>query len=98
MSQMQEEVSRKEIYTYEAPWTTYAMAWCRRSEGKFRMAVGSYKEEYSNQVHIIQLQKDDRGNGDFKKLCEFEHPYPATKVSFYVYFIVINSFLCLIFN
>jgi hypothetical protein len=41
---------RKEIYTYEAPWTTYSMAFCRREasdsdmlhQGKFKLAVGSY--------------------------------------------------------
>ena len=76
------ETNRKEIYTYEAPWTAYAMGWCRRADGKFRMAVGSYKEEYSNQVHVIQLQRDEKGNGNFVQLCEFDHPYPATKVMF----------------
>jgi WD repeat-containing protein 68 len=57
-----DEVNRKEIYTYEAPWMTYSMAWCRRGESGFRMAVGSYKEEYSNQIHIIQLQHQVGGN------------------------------------
>ena len=71
---------RKEIYTYNAPWTTYTMAWCRSPERKCQMAVGSYIEEYSNQFQIIELQKDDEGNGKFNKLCQFEHPYPATKV------------------
>lgn len=56
------------------------MGWCRRPDGRFRMAVGSYKEEYSNQVQIIQLQRDEAGNGVFKHQSEFEHPYPATKV------------------
>lgn len=46
------------------------------------MAVGSYKEEYSNQVFLIQLQKDEFENGQFIKICEFDHPYPATKVMF----------------
>lgn len=71
---------RKEIYTYNAPWITYTMAWCRSPERKCQMAVGSYIEEYSNQFQIIELQKDESGNGKFNKLCQFEHPYPATKV------------------
>lgn len=71
---------RKEIYTYQAPWITYTMAWCRRPERKFQMVVGSYIEEYANQFQIIQLQKDESGNGHFQKLSQFEHPYPATKV------------------
>lgn len=75
---------RKEIYTYTAPWTTYSLAWCMRpSTGKFKMAVGSYVEEYSNQFHIIQLQKEEEaGVGEFKKVSQFDHPYPATKVMF----------------
>lgn len=72
----------KEIYTYETPWTAYAMAWCRRpgEDSKFKMAVGSYKEEYSNLLQIIQLQKDHNGVRRFRKLCEIDHPYPPTKV------------------
>eukprot|EP00286_Rhodomonas_abbreviata_P000076 CAMPEP_0181288472 /NCGR_PEP_ID=MMETSP1101-20121128/349_1 /TAXON_ID=46948 /ORGANISM="Rhodomonas abbreviata, Strain Caron Lab Isolate" /LENGTH=338 /DNA_ID=CAMNT_0023392593 /DNA_START=131 /DNA_END=1147 /DNA_ORIENTATION=- len=71
---------KKEIYTYNAPWTTYTMGWCRSNERKYQLAVGSYIEEYSNQIQIIELQKDDQGNGQFNKLCQFEHPYPPTKV------------------
>ena len=45
---------KKEIYTYEAPWHTYAIAWSNRRElGKgFRLAVGSFKLEYSNVVNV----------------------------------------------
>ena len=77
-----EEQTKKEIYTYETAYTIYAMAWCRRIGGSFRMAIGSYKEEYSNQVQIVQLNRDEGGSGTFKKLCEVDHPYPATKVLF----------------
>ena len=47
---------RKEIYTYQAPWTVYAMAWSRRQESgtQFRLAIGSYVEQYSNLVHIVK--------------------------------------------
>lgn len=71
---------KKEIYSYKAPWTAYTMAWCRNTDGRFKMAVGSFMEEYSNQIQIIQLQKDSNSNSVFRKLCSFEHPYPATKV------------------
>lgn len=72
----------KEIYTYDTPWTAYAMAWCRRQseDAKFKMAIGSYKEEYSNQLHIIQLVREQSGLRKFRKLCEIDHPYPPTKV------------------
>lgn len=57
------------------------MGWCRRPEQRFRLAVGSFKEEYSNQVHIIQKTPDDEyGNSSFVRICEFQHPYPPTKL------------------
>jgi len=52
---------RKEIYTYTAPWTVYSMSWSKRGDGlsKFRMAIGSFREEYSNEVKLIQLVPRD---------------------------------------
>jgi len=71
---------RKEIFTYEAPWTIYTMAWRRRPEGRFQIALGSFLEEYANQFQIVTLIKDEvTGDGVFKKLAQFDHPYPATK-------------------
>lgn len=78
---------RKEIYTYTAPWTVYSMAWRRRPEGRFQLALGSFIEEYANQFHIVQLHRDN-GNDEapvtsnFTQLGQFDHPYPATKVMF----------------
>ena len=82
------DTSRKEIYTYQAPWTAYSMSWCPRTDdmSRFKIAIGSYKEEYSNRLSVIQLQsmQSNKGDGEvvrsFVKLCEVEHPYPATKV------------------
>ena len=87
---MSQENKRKEIFTYKCPWTAYSLAWCQRTEErhKLKLAVGSYKEEYSNQILIIQLKypvgtkegPDKDGEQYFEKLCEVEHPYPATKI------------------
>lgn len=81
------ESKKKEIYTYKVPWTAYCLAWCRRQDDKFKMAVGSYKEEYSNKIQIIQRDNnsisddgDDTSTGKFVQLSEYEHPYPATKI------------------
>lgn len=76
------EPKRKEIYTYDAPWTTYSLSWCRATSQReqFRLAVGSFKEEYSNQISIIQLHRSDDRVGEFKHLSSFDHPYPATKI------------------
>lgn len=41
---------RKEIYKYEAPWTVYAMNWSVRPDKRFRLALGSFVEEYNNKV------------------------------------------------
>lgn len=44
------DVKRRGIYTYEAPWTIYGMNWSVRADNKFRLAVGSFIEEYRNRV------------------------------------------------
>ena len=71
------------------------MAWCQKVDesNSLKLAVGSYKEEYSNKLLIIQLLGKDKAENDgkydtigdepeqkFIKKCEIEHPYPATKV------------------
>lgn len=43
---------RKEIYKYNAPWTVYGMNWSVRPDKKFRLALGSFIEEYSNKVSL----------------------------------------------
>lgn len=40
----------KEIYKYEAPWTVHAMNWTVRPDKRFRLALGSFVEEYNNKV------------------------------------------------
>lgn len=48
---------RKEIYKYEAPWTVYAMNWSVRPDKRFRLALGSFVEEYNNKVkHFIFIK------------------------------------------
>lgn len=72
-----EQKKKKEIYTYELPWTGNALSWSVRKDQPYRLAVASYLEEYQNRVHILQL--DDNAN-DLVKKSEFDHPYPATKI------------------
>lgn len=47
---------RKEIYKYEAPWTVYAMNWSVRPDKRFRLALGSFVEEYNNKVSCTGTQ------------------------------------------
>lgn len=71
------EKRRKEIYTYQAPWTVYGLNWSCRPDQKFRLAIGSFIEEYCNKVQIIQLDED---KGEFVAHHTFDHPYPTTKI------------------
>lgn len=43
---------KKEIYTYEAKWLVYGMNWSVRPQEKFRLAIGSFVEEYNNKVCV----------------------------------------------
>ena len=73
----QGESKKKEIYKYLAPWTVYAMNWSVRHDKRFRIAIGSFIEDYRNKVQIIQL---DEERGEFVLKAAFEHPYPPTKI------------------
>lgn len=49
---------RKEIYKYLAPWPLYSMNWSVRPDKRFRLALGSFVEEYNNKVQIVSLDED----------------------------------------
>lgn len=53
---------RKEIYKYEAPWTVYAMNWSVRPDKRFRLALGSFVEEYNNKVRSVETAIQQRAN------------------------------------
>lgn len=44
----QDDARKKEIYTYQAPWLIYGMNWSVRPDKKFRLALGSFLEDYTN--------------------------------------------------
>lgn len=70
-------VKKKEIYSYHAPWLIYGMNWSVRADKRFRLAIGSFEEEYTNTVRIVQLDPDKQC---FVETGEFDHPYPTTKI------------------
>jgi len=70
---------KKEIYTFQAPWLIYGMNWSVRQDKKFRLAIGSFLEEYTNRVEIVQLNEE---SGEFVAKGGFDHPYPTTKIMF----------------
>ena len=41
---------KKEIYKYVAPWTVFAMNWSMRLDKRWRLAIGSFIEDYTNKV------------------------------------------------
>jgi DDB1- and CUL4-associated factor 7 len=71
---------KKEMYKYEAPWLVYAMNWSERPDKPYRLAIGSFLEDFTNRVSIIELDDTDDAQGSFKKKATFEHPYPPTKI------------------
>ncbi|CAG5107518.1 Oidioi.mRNA.OKI2018_I69.chr1.g3365.t2.cds [Oikopleura dioica] len=72
--------NRREIYCYESPWPLFSMGWCQRptEDGAFRLAVGSFIEEYSNKVKILNLDPNVRT--EFEEESTIDHPYPCTKI------------------
>ncbi|CAG2174178.1 unnamed protein product [Oppiella nova] len=71
------QTKRKEIYKYEAQWTVYSMNWSVRPDKRFRLALGSFIEEYNNKVQIVAL---DEESSEFCAVSTFDHPYPTTKI------------------
>ena len=73
---------RKEIYTYKAPWPIFSLSWSRRHDptSQFRLAIGSYLEQYSNVVSIIKKNPTSDSNEALYQAAEFDHPYPCTKI------------------
>lgn len=50
---------------------------------QFRLAIGSYVEQYSNAVQIVKKRPADNSmalESQLYKACEFDHPYPCTKI------------------
>lgn len=49
---------RAEIYTYESSNPVFAMNWSVRRDKKFRLAIGSYLEQYENRIEIIHCKSE----------------------------------------
>jgi len=71
---------KREIYTYVAPWNVYGMGWSERTadQYKFRFALGSFVEEYTNKVDLVQYNEE---KDEFVRVGGFDHPYPTTKIA-----------------
>ena len=71
---------RAEIYTYNAKDMIFSLAWSVRKDKKFRLAAGSFVEEYQNKVEILYLDETKGEFGLSEPALSFSHPFPATKV------------------
>eukprot|EP00730_Choanoeca_flexa_P016269 TRINITY_DN7654_c0_g1_i1.p1 TRINITY_DN7654_c0_g1~~TRINITY_DN7654_c0_g1_i1.p1 ORF type:complete len:345 (+),score=58.53 TRINITY_DN7654_c0_g1_i1:150-1184(+) len=67
----------KEVYRYKAPWPIYSLNWSRKDNKPFRAAIGSFVEQYSNKIRIIQLNEETQ---ELEMYSQVDHPYPATKI------------------
>ena len=57
------------------------MAWSYRKAHSFRLALGSFVEDYANQVDLVELVHDDATDDwKFERVGGFDHPYPTTKI------------------
>lgn len=72
---------KKEIYTYESPWTIYAMSLSPAvnpsHSSNFRVALGSFEFKTKNKIEILER---DGESGDFTSIVSFPHDYPATNL------------------
>jgi WD repeat-containing protein 68 len=69
--------TKHEQFSYVAPWQVNQISWSVRPDRPFRLALGSFVEEYSNKVQVVHLDKE---SGAFVVDAELDHPYPATKL------------------
>jgi len=72
-------IDKKEIHTYDAPWTVYGLSASNAPTPgvAFRLAMGSFIEEYCNRIKIVEIDED---TAEFIEKAQFDHPYPATKI------------------
>jgi len=73
----EEGAQSAELVRYKAPWPLYGMNWSQKQDRPFRLAIGSFVEEYCNKVRIVELNKEKTA---FKEHSTFDHSYPTTKI------------------
>lgn len=73
---MSSNSNHAEALEYQAKSSLYSLAWSYRQDRPPRLAVGTFIDEYSNNVQIIQHNPESL---DF--VSSFDHAYPTTKVA-----------------
>lgn len=79
---MQSLEKKPGVYTYVAQWPICSLAWSVRHDKNARLAIGSYLEDYSNKVELVQF---NHATSDFTtdSRLVFDHPYAATNLMFF---------------
>jgi len=67
------------LYTFQAPWLVYGLAWCNRVNNPFSLALSSFIESCNNKIVLVQL---DEKTEELHQVAQVDHPYPASKVAF----------------
>lgn len=62
-------------HVYETQWPAFALAWANCHEPRIRLAVGSYTEQETNSIQILELR-----DNKLELAGEVEHPFPPTKL------------------
>jgi WD repeat-containing protein 68 len=70
------------VYTYLAQWPIYSLAWSVRRDKNSRLAIGSFLEDYSNKVELVQFNHDTSDFTTDNRLI-FDHPYATTNLMFF---------------
>jgi len=78
--QKKQRTINQEIYTYTAPWMIFASAFSYIQDNPYRLAIGSFLDHSNNKVQIVQLNDESTS---LKKVAEFSHPFPPTKLMWF---------------
>lgn len=70
------------VYTYVGQWPISSVAWSVRQDKNCRLAIGSFLEDYSNKVELIQFNHNTSDFTTDNRLI-FDHPYAPTNLMFF---------------
>ena len=66
-------------FVYNAPWPVYALDWSTRADKSWRLALGSFVEDYRNKLQVVQVDEETK---QLQCVAEGSHPFPITKTLF----------------
>ncbi|XP_068308927.1 WD repeat-containing protein LWD2-like [Pyrus communis] len=70
------------VHTYVSQWPISSLAWSVRHDKPSRLAIGSFIEDYSNKVELVQFNRDTSDFATDSRLI-FDHPYAPTNLMFF---------------